>query len=158
MNGAGETRQTRGKLLGIDHGAKVVGIAVCDATQMLARPLQLMTRSTRERDFATVNGLITAQQAVGIVVGLPETPENFDGVSQADTVQRWAVRLAGQVNIPVYLWEETFSTMEAENLIADSGLKRRDRVDDVAAAIILQSFLDAHPPGTPYPAAVKPRR
>ncbi len=148
----------RGRLLGIDHGAKVAGIAICDLSQMLARPLQLLKRTTREKDFAAINSLIAAHHIVGVIVGLPEVPDGFDGISQAATVQHWAARLAAHITPPVYLWEETFSTMEATRLAAEAGLKRRDRVDDLAAAVILQSFLDAHPLGSPYPTPVKPRR
>ncbi len=150
--------QARGRLLGIDYGSKIAGIALCDALQMVARPLQLLTRTTRERDFAALNAVISTHAVVGVVVGLPEVPDGFDGVSQAETVQRWAARLAAHVTPPIYLWEETFSTLEATRLLEEAGVKRRARVDDVAAAVILQSFIDAHPPGTDYPPLVKAGR
>ncbi|MHB8625587.1 MAG: Holliday junction resolvase RuvX [Aggregatilineales bacterium] len=148
--------RVRGRLLGIDHGSTVIGIAISDPTQRLARPLQLLKRTTRPADFGTLNALIAAHHAIGIVVGLPETPPAFTGVSQADTVQRWAARCAGLVAVPVYLWNETLSTDDAERWVAASGRSRPDRVDHIAAAMILQSFLDEHPPGTPYPTPVKP--
>ncbi len=148
----------RGRLLGIDHGAKIMGIAVSDALPMIARPLQKLARSTRERDFAALNAIILAQGVVGVVVGLPETPPDFDGASQAETVRNWAARLAAQVNMPVYLWDETLSTAEAERLLEDAGQRRRDRVDDVAAAVILGSFIEAHSDGRAYPTPVAPRR
>lgn len=149
---------TRGRLLGLDHGTKVIGVAVCDSAQFLAHPLKLITRTNRERDFATINALISEQSAIGVVLGLPEMPPDFAGVSQEHTVQHWAVRLAGQISIPVYLWEETFSSVEARRTLNEAGFKRRERIDDVAATLILQAFLDAHPAGTPYPIAVKARR
>ena len=150
--------ELRGRLLGIDHGDRVIGIAVSDPTQRLARPLQLLIRTTRVADFSAINAIITAQDAVGVVVGLPETASNFSGVSQADTVQRWVARLAGQVNVPVYLWDETLSTDEAERLLPAKGRSRSARVDHIAAAVILQSFMDEHPPGVAFPTAVKPGR
>lgn len=150
--------ERRGRLLGVDHGNRVIGIAVSDPTQRLARPLQLLKRTTRAADFSALNAIIAAQSAVGIVVGSPETGPAFTGISQTDTVQRWAARLAGQVNIPVYLWDETLSTDDAKHLIAASGRLRPERVDHIAATVILQSFLDEHPPGAPYPAPVKPGR
>ncbi len=146
-----------GKLLGVDHGSKVIGVAVSDATGLVARPLILITRSTRDKDFAALSRMIAEQNVTGIVVGLPETPENFEGESQATIAQNWAARLAGQVAIPVYLWEETYSTFEAQEIIAQNNLKRA-RVDDIAAAVILQSFLDAHREVEHLPNPIKGRR
>jgi putative Holliday junction resolvase len=147
-----------GRLLGVDHGSSVIGIAISDPTQRLAHPLQLFKRTTRAADLVALNAIIASHAVVGIVVGLPETPPGFTGVSQADTVRRWAARLAGYVAVPVYLWDETLSTDEAERLVTAGGRPRPDRVDHIAAAVILQSFLDEHPPGSPYPVPVKPGR
>jgi putative holliday junction resolvase len=147
-----------GKLLGIDHGSKVIGVAVSDATGLIARPLTLITRTTREKDFAALLKIISEQNVIGVVVGLPETPEGFTGESQATVAQNWASRLAGQIDLPVYLWEETLSTFEAQEIIAQNNLKRA-RVDDIAAAVILQSFLDAHREAdATLPAPIKGRR
>jgi putative Holliday junction resolvase len=147
-----------GRLLGLDYGTTVIGASICDLTRIVARPLTLIKRSTRVADFATINRLISEQSAVGIVVGIPEAVPEFEGESQADRVQRWAARLAGNVTIPVYLWDETLSSEEAERLIIETGRKMPDRIDDVAAAVILQTFLDEHPSGIPYPPVVKAGR
>ena len=149
---------TLGRLLGLDYGTTVIGAATCDLLRMVARPLTLIRRSTRIADFATINRLVSEQQAAGIVVGSPEAIPDFAGESQADRVQRWAARLAGQVTIPVYLWDETLSSEEAERIIAEAGQKRPDRIDAIAAAVILQTFLDEHPPGALYPPPVKAGR
>ncbi len=150
--------EIRGRLLGIDHGSAVIGVAISDPTQRLARPLQLLKRTTRAADFGALTGLITVHNVVGMVVGLPETSANFTGNSQADTVQRWAARLAGHISIPVYLWNETLSTDDAKQIVAEGGQSRPNRVDHIAAAVILQRFLDEHPVGASYPAPVKPGR
>lgn len=147
-----------GRLLGLDYGTTVLGASICDLTRIVARPLTLIRRSTRVADFAIINYLITEQQAVGIVVGIPEAVPGYVGESQADRVARWSARLAGNVTIPVYLWDETLSSEEAKRLIVETGRKMPDRIDDVAAAVILQTFLDEHPPGIPYPSPVKPGR
>lgn len=144
----------RGRLLGIDHGSKIIGVAVSEASGLLARPLTRITRSSREKDFAALNRLIQEQAVIGAVVGLPETPDGFAGVSQAETVLNWAARFAGHIPIPVYLWNETLSTFEAREMMGAG----RERVDDVAAAIILQTFLDAIREGASIPDPVKPRR
>ncbi len=144
----------RGRLLGIDHGSKVIGLAVCDANWIAARPLQLLVRKTRAADFAEINKIIQQQEVVAVIVGLPDLPADIVATSQASTVQRWASRLAAALNVPVYLWEEGFSTDEAQQLAAETGGRLPDRIDDRAAAVILQSFIDSHPPGLPLPKPV----
>ena len=146
----------RGVLIGVDHGAKVIGLATCDAAWIVARPLQTFVRTTREADFAKINALIAAREAVGVVVGLPTMPEGFTGTDQAGTVRRWASRLAAAVPIPVYLWDESLSTFEAGERLAEVG-GQADRLDAHAAAVVLQSFIDAHPAGTPLPLPIKHR-
>jgi putative Holliday junction resolvase len=145
----------RGRLLGIDHGSKVIGLAVCDANWIAARPLELLTRKDRASDFARINAIIARQEIAAVVVGLPELPEAGDVTNQADTVRRWISRLASAVSVPVYLWDEQFSTFEAEQLAIEAGERLTGRVDDRAAAVILQSFINAHPPDTPLPEPIK---
>src|SRR5260221_10738797 len=142
----------RGRLLGIDHGSKIIGLAVCDANWTAARPLQVLVRTNRSADFAAIREIMAAQQIAGIVVGLPTLPEDKTATSQASTVERWASRLAAAVNVPVYLWDEQYSTQEAEAL-RDSG--DDDRIDHIAAAVILQGFIDSHAEGMELPAPLR---
>src|SRR5687767_4718814 len=106
----------RGRLLGIDHGTKFIGLAICDALWIAARPFEVLPRKTRVEDFARIHAILTRQQIAAIVVGLPEQPADHSSYSpqQANIVRRWARRLAASANVPVYLWEEQFSTSEAE--------------------------------------------
>jgi putative Holliday junction resolvase len=146
-----------GRLLGIDHGLKVIGLAVCDPTGLIARPLQLLWRTSKREDFARINAIIAEQGAVGVVVGLPVSPPEITVYTQADQVRLWASRLAAAIPIPVYLWNERYSSQDAEELLAAAGKDRPDRIDAVAAAVILQSFLDAlRDEGFPWPEAVSP--
>jgi len=146
-----------GRLLGIDHGLKVIGLAVCDPTGLIARPLQLLRRTSRQEDFARIKAILAEQGAVGVVVGLPVSPPEITVYTQADRVRRWASRLAAAIPVPVYLWNERYSSQEAEELLAAAGKDRPDRIDAVAAAVILQSFLDAlRDEGLPWPAPVPP--
>ncbi len=62
--------------------------------------------------------------------------------------------MAAALSVPVYLWEEGFSTDEAQQLATEMGSRLPDRIDDRAAAVILQSFIDSHPPGLPLPKPV----
>jgi len=146
------------RLLGLDHGTTVIGVAISDAGGHLARPLQLITRSTRIADFSAIAALINSFQISGIVVGLPFTTPEFTAESQMPTVQRWAARLAGTIARPVYLWDETLSSDEAYAIGQQIGRSERDRIDDLAAAIILQGFLNQFPPGTAFPEPVTPGR
>ena len=147
----------RGRLLGIDHGAKVIGLAICDALWIAARPLQILKRKSRTEDFAQLNAIIAKQQISAIVVGLPEQPADSVNPSpeQADEVRNWSKRLAKAAPIPIYLWPEQFSSFEAEQLAAEAGAKAAARIDDRAAAVILQSFIDAHREGMILPDPVK---
>lgn len=145
----------RGALLGIDHGAKVIGLAICDASWIVARPLGLLRRQSRTADFEQINALIAAHAITGIVIGMPYTPPDFDGLSQANTMRRWSTRLAAAVSVPVYPWNEALSTWEAERLSEEAGERITGRIDDRAAAVILQNFIDAHPVGAALPNPIK---
>jgi len=145
-----------GRLLAIDHGLKVIGLAVCDPTGLLARPLQVLYRKSKKEDFAKINTILKEQKAVAIVVGLPVSPPHIQGPTQADTVRVWAGRLAAAVSVPVYLWNERYSSDEAEEILHDIGRPLPQRRDAVAAAVMLQSFLDSMREGLPWPEPVPP--
>jgi putative Holliday junction resolvase len=145
-----------GRLLGIDYGLKVIGVAVCDPTGTVARPLQLIYRRSKNEDFALINTIIAGQNAVGIVCGLPVSPPEITAYTQADRVRLWASRLAAAVNVPVYLWNERYSSQDAEEILAETGQDRPERIDAIAAAVILQSFLDEIHNDEPWPDPVPP--
>lgn len=154
MNGVVNPR----RLLGLDHGTTVIGVAISDASGLLARPLRLLTRSTRIADLTVLVDLIREYQIGGLVVGLPLTEARYQATSQAPIVERWAARLAASIDLPIYFWDETLSSDLAHELAAQLGRDHHARIDDLAAALILQSFLDNHPGGTPYPPRVAPGR
>jgi len=137
-------QQFPGRLLGIDHGLKIIGLAISDPTGLIARPLGLIHRTSKRADFAQIEAIIQAQAIAG-------------GYTQADRVQLWASRLASAISVPVYLWNERYSTQEAEELLTETRQERPERVDAVAAAVILQSFLNTiRDEGIPWPAPVSP--
>ncbi len=144
-----------GRLLGIDHGLRVIGVAVCDPTGTLARPLRVLVRASKQEDFARLDAMITEHEAVGCVVGLPTSPPQVQGYTQADRVRLWASRLAAAVRVPVYLWDERYSTQDAAELLYEAGRPLPQRKDAVAAAVILQSFLEAMREGLPWPEPVR---
>ena len=145
-----------GRLIGVDYGLKVVGLASCDPTGLLARPLQLLHRRSKAEDFAVIQGVIEQHHAAGLVVGLPESPPEITVYTHADRVRLWASRLAAAVSVPVYLFNERYSSQEAEDILRSEGRDLPERIDAVAAAIILQGFLDARREGLPWPDPVAP--
>ncbi|MBX3064522.1 MAG: Holliday junction resolvase RuvX [Anaerolineae bacterium] len=149
----------RGRLLAVDQGDRYIGLALCDGLWLTTRPLLVLERSSKAEDFAAINAQIAKHQVVAVIVGLPTNPERADDEAEmptrASTVRRWASRLAAAISVPLYLWEEQFSSIEAADLIAAQGSERPDRIDAHAAAVILQSFIDAHPLSVALPKPVK---
>ena len=141
-----------GKLLGLDMGLARIGIAVCDPLRLAARPLRTLTRRSRNADFAELAAIVQAEDVTGVVCGLPL---NMDGSSgpQAATTRKWAMRLAHALRallgrpIAVALWDERLSTYAA-NQLADRWSPEVGE-DAAAAAVILQSLLDALRRGEP---------
>ncbi len=147
-----------GKLLGIDYGGRIIGLATCDRLGLLASPLGLLKRKSKKEDFARIAAIVAEIDAQEIICGLPLPDEGYEGYSMADTVRLWASRLAAAVPVPVRLWDESLTSDEAAALLEESGARPRERIDDAAAAVILQSYLDALREGFAPPPAVEPAR
>jgi putative holliday junction resolvase len=146
---------TVGRLLGIDHGLKRIGLAVSDASGLVARELAIIKRKSKIEDFERINRIASEQQVGGIVVGIPT---NFDAApdkyTQADTVRHWIEQFAATTNLPIIQWDEQLSSVDAHELARQKRRKRDEPVDDLAARVILQSYLDAVRDGL---AALPPR-
>ncbi|MEO8611512.1 MAG: Holliday junction resolvase RuvX [Chloroflexota bacterium] len=135
---------TNGRLLGIDHGLKRIGLAVSDASGLVARELMVLNRKTNREDFERINRISAEQKAVGIIVGLPINSDAEAGeYTQADTVRRWVERFAQTTQLPITLWDEQLTSVDARELSIGQGRNRREAIDDLAARVILQSYLDA---------------
>lgn len=133
-----------GRLLGVDHGLKRIGLAVSDPTGLLARELRVYTRRTRAEDFTMIAHAVQEQGVYGIVIGLPSNLDLPEGVeSQAGTVQRWAAELRTVVSLPIVLWDEQMSSADAQELARQKRRRWDQPIDDLAARLILQSYLDA---------------
>lgn len=137
-----------GRLLGIDHGLKRIGLAVSDASGLVARELTVITRKSNREDFARINQIAAEQRVVGIVVGLPVNSEAQPGeYTQGDTVRRWIERFAATTTLPIITWDEQLSSVDARELSIRKGRGAREPIDDLAARVILQSYLDARRDG-----------
>jgi len=134
----------RGRLLGLDHGLARVGVAVCDASQMIATELIVIDRTSKKADFARINQICADEGVAGIVLGLPlDLDAPPDTYTQADRVRLWAGRFAATTDLPVLLWDEQLSSEEASEMARLQKRKPTDPVDDLAARVILQRYLDA---------------
>lgn len=133
-----------GRLLGLDVGTQSIGTALCDAQWAFATPALLIRRTAFAKDLAALRALLTAQDAAGIVVGLPLNLDGSDS-PRTQSVRAFAHNLT-ILSRPIMLWDERWSTMAVERamIAADvSRAKRSQRVDNAAAAYILQGAIDA---------------
>lgn len=127
-----------GRLLALDLGQARTGMASCDETGLLGSPLTVLRRhATRAEDFAEIARWVVRERAVGVLVGLPLD----EAGSQARWVRRYAGRLAGALPVPVAFWDESLSTADAAQLLAQGG--GRTPIDAAAAAVLLNDFLAA---------------
>ena len=133
------------RLLALDVGERRIGVAVSDSLGILASPLTTIGRSSEERDSRAVLDLAAEHEVGGIVVGIPYSLSGEKG-PQALAVERFRDALAARAGVPVIDQDERYSTVEAERLLRETGVepsKDRARVDAAAAAVMLQSYLDA---------------
>lgn len=139
------------RLLALDVGERRIGVAVSDASGLIASPLTVIRRSSKVQDFGRIATLLREQRAEGLVVGYPLNADGSVG-HQAQHVERYTAALAealreAGVEVPIRLWDERFSTQRAMEAMIEAGRKarqRRERIDAAAAAIILQDYLDEH--------------
>lgn len=141
-----------GRVLAVDLGRARIGIAVSDGLRLAANPVCVVPSRGDEADSENVARLANEHEAIEIVVGLPL---NMDGTESAGSThaRAFASRLAAQTGKPVWLIDERLTSTAAGNLLLAEGVrgkKRKARVDKVAAAFILQAFLDR--PGEALPA------
>ncbi len=129
-------------ILGLDVGEKRIGVALAEG--LLAIPLTVIDRRVEETDMELIMALVEEYRAERIVVGLPRLMNGNIG-TQAEEILSFSGALAEHVDIPVDTWDERLSTVTAERLLIDTGMKRKKRkgkLDAMAAAIILQAYLD----------------
>lgn len=131
------------KIMAVDFGEARTGLAVCDRTEFMASPVGVV----HEKDFdACVKkvAVATVEYEVGmVVVGLPKNMDGSKG-SRAELCEKFADQLRAQISVPVDLWDERQTTMQATTYLNDvnvKGQKRKDIIDEVAATIILESYL-----------------
>jgi putative Holliday junction resolvase len=135
-----------GRILGVDWGEIRVGLALSDESQTLATPLETLRRRAGKRfPLPRFLDLIAAHRPVGLVIGLPLSPAG-DETESAAAAREMAATLTQHTALPLELWDERMSTARALASIREQGGSTRGRkaeVDALAAAVLLQHFLDA---------------
>ena len=134
------------RILGVDLGSKRIGLALSDASGMIASPLEVVARGGEDIGVARKIARIADVEDCGlIVVGMPISLSGEHGIA-ADGASRFVDILRNQTSLQVVVWDERLSTAQAQRslLAADVSREgRKGRVDKVAAALILQNYLDA---------------
>lgn len=132
------------KILAVDPGSKHIGIAISDLSGSVAKPLTNLTSTSYKIDAVSISNLAQTNNAELIIVG-----QSFDDNNEPTFAGRRSERLANaikmQCNIPVEMWDEAFTTKDSRETRIQMGVKRKKRsghLDSLAAAILLQSYLD----------------
>ena len=133
-----------GPLLGLDLGARRIGLAISDADASIAFPIGALTSRGRAKDLEALDALIRERGVKAIVVGLPLHLDGHSG-PEAESARRFAAALAEATQLPVELVDERWTSAEAQRTLRDAPRSRRrekSNVDALAATLILRSYLD----------------
>jgi len=135
------------RILGLDVGDKTIGVAVSDELGITANPVCVIQRSASiKKDISEVRRLAQDYTVEKIVVGMPLMLDGSVGV-QAQKVQAFVEELRKRTTIPVEVWDERLTTSQVERVLIEmdqSRAKRKKQLDKLAAAIILQAYMDSH--------------
>ena len=135
----------KGRVMALDLGEKRIGVAISDPTRTIAQSYGVVQRTSRKADYAEYGRIIAKEQVNLLVVGLPLSLAG-DETQKSAWVRDYTAEMAQHIDIPIEFWDEALTTVQAEASLRERGKrgkKARQRVDEVAAAFILQSFLDA---------------
>jgi putative Holliday junction resolvase len=133
------------RILALDHGTKRIGVAVSDELKMIAQPLEYILAEPSADFLARLKELILDKEVELILVGMPR---NMDGTygPAAEKVQEFVAGLKSALSVPIKLWDERLTSAQANRLLIQGNVrrdKRKEKVDKMAAAILLQSYLDS---------------
>ena len=140
-----------GRIIALDVGSKRVGFAVSDEMGVIATPRGILHRQSYNKDAAAVSELIEREQAERVIVGLP-TGLSGRPTEQTRRAERFAEMLASRLPVPVELWDERLTTVMARRIRPSSmrtPTREAESVDAIAAALILQSYLDRRSQSSP---------
>ena len=138
-----------GRTLALDYGDRRIGIALSDEMGLVARPLMTLTRTNWPRDLDRLRAIVREQDVRRIVVGLPLDMDGERG-GRARLTEAFIEKIRGATGLPVIPWDERLTTVQAERILISSDVsraRRRKVIDQVAAVILLQAWLDAQRAG-----------
>ncbi len=136
------------RILGLDYGSVTVGVAVCDPLGITAQGLETITRPAENklrRTLARIAELVDIYQVEKIVLGFPKNMNNTVGERGEKTLE-FQAQLERRTGLPVILWDERLTTMAANRALMEAGVRRENRkevIDQMAAVLILQGYLDS---------------
>ena len=133
------------RILGLDVGARRIGLAVSDPLGITAQGLETLQRQNKRLDFEKLRQVIQEYEVAEIVVGFPLRMSGAEGI-QAEKMQLFAEELRKKFKLPVHLWDERLTSAQANRLLRETemSIKRRGEVvDQMAAVLILQSWMEA---------------
>jgi len=138
------------RILGLDYGEKRIGVAICDELGMMAHALAVIERRNKKRDLEAIAVYVQTYDVEKIVIGYPLRLDGTAGI-QCEKVDRFIHSLAYVVSIPIIRWSETFTTVDADEILKTALIRKKKRknvIDKIAAGLILQGYLDslAKPP------------
>ena len=135
------------RILGLDFGSKTVGVAVSDGLLLTAQGVETIERkdeSKLRKTCARIEELIAEYEVTEIVLGLPKNMNNTEG-ERVENTKAFGEMLERRTGLPVHYWDERLTTVAAEQILMESGVRRENRkavIDKVAAGLILQGYLD----------------
>jgi putative Holliday junction resolvase len=136
------------RILALDHGTKRVGVAISDETGTIAQPLQFLPAEPADKLFELLKTLVTIRNVGEVVVGIPRNMNGTYGPA-AEKARDFVAALKQLLTVPVKTWDERLTTVQAHRVLIETGMrreKRKERVDQTAAAILLQCYLDRASP------------
>jgi putative Holliday junction resolvase len=132
------------RILALDHGTRRIGVAVSDETKTIAQPLEYIPAGPFADFLERLKKLLVEKEIDLIVVGLPRNMDGSHGPA-AQKVETFAGVLKTAITIPIKLWDERLTSSQANKILIQGGVRRdrrKEKVDKMAAAILLQSYLD----------------
>ena len=135
------------RILGLDYGSKTVGVAVSDPLGLTAQGVETVWRKQANklrRTLARIEEIISEYQVTEIVLGYPKNMNNTEG-ERVEKTKAFGEMLERRTGLPVHYWDERLTTVAAEQILMESGVRRENRkavIDKVAAGLILQGYLD----------------
>ncbi len=135
------------RIMGLDFGSRTVGVAISDSLLLTAQGIEIIRRQEENklrRTLARIEELIVEYEVGEIVLGLPKNMNATEG-SRVELTREFQEKLERRTGLPVHLWDERLTTVAADKIMMEAGIRRerrKEHVDKIAAVLILQGYLD----------------